>query len=114
MVNRTLLDKYRAINELIILLNIPENEREIDESQKQYIITTQEPEHWRKHPNLPLEISSWGRVYRPAFVDSMNRIHEGKMLSLSSNQKGTIQINFKRDCKGTKKFTVRKLMKETF
>ncbi|MFP3414815.1 hypothetical protein SB773_25095 [Bacillus sp. SIMBA_074] len=55
-------EAYKVINLLIPFLNTPEHEREIDESQKQYFITTQEPEIWRKHPELPLEISTWGRV----------------------------------------------------
>ncbi|MED2185344.1 hypothetical protein [Bacillus wiedmannii] len=114
MKKRTKVEIYKAINELVDLLNIPEGEREIDEKQKQYIVATQEEERWRKHPSLPLEISSWGRVYRPAFVDSGNSILEGKLLSLSANQKGSVGVNFKRDCKPTKRFTVRKLMEETF
>jgi len=106
---------YKTVNELIQLLDIPENERELDEEQKQYMVATQEEEHWRKHPNpnLPLEISSWGRVYRPAFIDSKNCIREGRLLNLSANQSGVVGITFKRDSK-RKRFTVRKLIEETF
>ncbi|HGH7183261.1 TPA: hypothetical protein ACJMKL_005577 [Bacillus luti] len=114
MKKRTKVEVYKAINELVDLLNIPAEERELDESQKQYIIDTQEEERWRKHPELPLEISSWGRVYRPAFVDSGNSILEGKLLRLSANQKGSVGINFKRDGKQNRRLTVSKLMKETF
>ncbi|QWH15210.1 hypothetical protein EXW38_28525 (plasmid) [Bacillus mycoides] len=106
---------YKTVNELIQLLDIPENERELDEEQKQYMISTQEEERWRKHPNpdLPLEISSWGRVYRPAFIDSKNCIREGRLLNLSANQSGVVGITFKRDGK-RKRYTVRKLIEETF
>ncbi|MES5896924.1 hypothetical protein [Bacillus cereus group sp. RP43] len=107
-------EAYKVINLLIPFLNIPENEREIDESQKQYFISTQEPELWRKHPSLPLEISSWGRVYRLAFIDAANCIREGKMLNLSDNKKGSVAINFKRDGKPNKRLNVRKLIEETF
>lgn len=107
-------EAYKMINLLIPFLNDPQNEREIDESQKQYFITTQEPEVWRKHPELPLEISSWGRVYRLAFIDAANCIREGKMLNLSDNNKGHIVINFKRDGKPNKRLNVRKLIEETF
>ncbi|PEM58656.1 hypothetical protein [Bacillus toyonensis] len=107
-------EAYKMINLLIPFLNDPQNEREIDETQRQYFITTQEPEVWRKHPKLPLEISSWGRVYRLAFIDIANCIYEGKMLKLSSNQKGNIGINFKRDGESNKRLTVRKLVEETF
>lgn len=106
-------EAYKMINLLIPFLNDPQNEREIDESQKQYFINTQDPERWKKHPELPLEISSWGRVYRPAFIDSLNCIREGKMLNLSATQRGIVQINFKRDGQ-RKKFTVHKLIEETF
>ncbi|MEH6848546.1 hypothetical protein [Bacillus pseudomycoides] len=109
----TKVETYKAINELINFLDIPENEREFDESQKEYIVATQDEERWRKHPILPLEISSWGRVYRPAFIDSKNCIREGRLLNLSTNQRGTVQINFKRDGK-LKRLTVRKLIEETF
>ncbi|MGH1163356.1 hypothetical protein HRG49_13230 [Enterococcus faecalis] len=104
---------YKTVNELIQLLDIPENERELDEEQKQYMVATQEEECWRKHPSLPLEISSWGRVYRPAFIDSKNCIREGRLLNLSANQSGVVGITFKRDSK-RKRFTVRKLIEETF
>ncbi|PEC65621.1 hypothetical protein [Bacillus toyonensis] len=114
MKKRTRVEVYKAIYELVDLLNIPADERELDDKQKQYLVDTQEEERWRKHPELPLEISSWGRVYRPAFVDSGNSILEGKLLSLSANQQGVVGVNFKRDGKPTKRFTVRKLMKETF
>ncbi|OQR53433.1 hypothetical protein [Bacillus sp. CDB3] len=114
MKKRTKIEVYKAINELVDLLNIPAEERELDEKQKQFMVVTQEEEHWRKHPTLPLEISSWGRVYRPAFVDIGNSILEGNLLSLSANQKGSVGINFKRDGKPTKRYTVSKLMKETF
>ncbi|HDR7839258.1 TPA: hypothetical protein QCY33_005585 [Bacillus toyonensis] len=111
----TKVETYKAINELIQFLDIPAEEREIEESQKQYLIDTQEEERWRKHPNpdYPLEISSWGRVYRPAFIDPKNCIREGKMLNLSSNQGGSVGINFIRDGK-RRRLSVSKLMKETF
>lgn len=107
-------EAYKMIELLIPFLNDLQNEREIDESQRQYFITTQEPEVWCKHPELPLEISSWGRVYRLAFIDAANCIREGKMLNLSANNKGSIGINFKRDGKPNKRLNVRKLIKETF
>ncbi|PGQ42032.1 hypothetical protein COA05_06000 [Bacillus thuringiensis] len=89
-------EAYKMIHLLIPLLNDPQSEREIDESKSLYFITTQEFEVWRKHPELPLEISSWGRVYRLVFIDIANCIYEGKMLKLSANQKGSVAINFKR------------------
>ncbi|PEN53010.1 hypothetical protein CN540_20705 [Bacillus toyonensis] len=104
-------ETYKAINELIQFLDISAEEREIDESQKQYLIDTREEKRWRKHPdsNIPLEISSWGCVYRPAFIDSKNCIREGRLLNLSTNQKGSIGINFIRDGK-RKQLSVIKLM----
>lgn len=111
----TKVETYKVINELIQFLDIPAEEREFDESQKQYLIDNQEEECWRKNLdlNIPLEIFSWGRVYHPAFIDLKNCIREGKLLNLSSNHNGNIGMNFMRDGR-RKRLSVGKLMKETF